>query len=368
MIEQRSVAVRRRMQLLHQIREQLDVQLIDLDQLLDALFVALMVRNRVMSVRDADLAIGAVAAVAAHHERRHARHVGLPGNHLEIDHELGIVHVVVGHRARPFHVRQLRQHVAVFGNLDAALDVAHRVEVFVELALVARADLALQPRDAAGHVIEDALLIVEPRAPRGRIGAVVIAEQALEHRARIDLGRQRAGFGPPRHRHVRAGVSRVAIAGERLRLEAELHRRQLRVFAERFRRNLIGRDAKLEVRAAGLVRMHAGQERRRRPRVIARPVAKRASVRLREPAEHHDVLPIRLERLHRRAELEVRADGLGRPHELARALLGAADDAVWRVDVSEPHRRLSRGPRRRRRHGGKHRVEHGQGQCRPEAS
>src|SRR5688572_32005945 len=58
-----------------------------------------------------------------------------------------------------------------------------------------------------------------------------------------------ARFGPPRHRHVRAGVSRVAVTGERLRLEAKLQRRQLRVFAERLRRNLIGRDAQLEVRA-----------------------------------------------------------------------------------------------------------------------
>ena len=30
------------------------------------------------------------------------------------------------------------EHVAVFGNLYTALDIAHRVEVFVELPLVAR--------------------------------------------------------------------------------------------------------------------------------------------------------------------------------------------------------------------------------------
>jgi hypothetical protein len=37
--------------------------------------------------------------------------------------------------------------------------------------------LPLQPRQAAGHVIEDALLGFESRHPRLRVGAVTVAEQ-----------------------------------------------------------------------------------------------------------------------------------------------------------------------------------------------
>ena len=77
-IEQRTVAVVRLLQLLHQVREERRVKLVDLDQLLDALGILLVMRNRVVAVGDADFAIGAVAAVAAHRERRDARHVGLP--------------------------------------------------------------------------------------------------------------------------------------------------------------------------------------------------------------------------------------------------------------------------------------------------
>ena len=83
---------------------------------------------------------GAVAAVAAHRERRDARHVGLPRDDLQIHHQLAVLLVVVRNRARPLHVRQLHRDVLLFGALNAPLDVAHRFEVFVELPLVAGAE------------------------------------------------------------------------------------------------------------------------------------------------------------------------------------------------------------------------------------
>src|SRR6185295_15504285 len=104
-----------------------------------------------------------------------------------------------------------------------------------------------------------------------------------------------------------AGVARIAVAGERLRLEAELERRQLGVLAELLRRDLIGGDAQLEIGAAGLARVDAGQERRGGARVVARAVAERPAVDLRQAAEDVEVLAVRLERLHRRAEFEIRA-------------------------------------------------------------
>ena len=103
-----------------------------------------------------------------------------------------------------------------------------------------------------------------------------------------------------------------------------------------------------EIGAARLVRVDAGEERGRRARVIARSIAQRAAVGLREPAEDDHVFAIGLERFQRGAELEIGAHRLRRPQVLARALLGAADDPVRRVDVPEPHRlhRLARLPRR----------------------
>ena len=134
---------------------------------------------------------------------------------------------------------------------------------------------------------------------------------------------QRAGRPTPRHRHVRARVARVAVAGERLRLQPELERRQLRVLAELLGRDLIGGNPQPEIGAAGLVRMHAGQERRGRARVVARAVAERPPGDLRQPAEHVDVLAERLERLHRRAELEFAPTVFG-VHMNGRGLLSHA--------------------------------------------
>src|SRR5205814_4984910 len=56
-VEQRAVAVLRRLELVEQICELLDVELIDLGDLLDLLFIARMVREAVMAFRDADLGI-----------------------------------------------------------------------------------------------------------------------------------------------------------------------------------------------------------------------------------------------------------------------------------------------------------------------
>jgi hypothetical protein len=57
--------------------------------------------------------------------------------------------------------------------------------------------------------------------------------------------------------------------------------------------------------------------------VVAGTVAERAAGDLRQAAEHVELIAIRLEHLHRRAELEVRACRLRRPHERLRALSDA---------------------------------------------
>ena len=364
-VEQRAVAVGRRLQLLEQIREHRDVELIDLDQLLDTLGIILVVRNGMVPVGNPDLAIGPVAAVAAEHERSHARHVGLPRDHLHVDHELCVLPVVVRDRARPLDARKLQRQVLLFGQLDPPLDVADGLEIFLELVFVAAAKRHAQPRETGGDIVEHAFLVLEPGQASGSIRAVAIPEQPLEDGPWIDLGRQRAGRSAPRHGHVRARVAGVAVTGERLRLQPELERGQLGVLSELLGRDLIGGDPEVEIGAAGLVRMDAGEERRGRARVVARAVAERPPVYLRQPAEHVDVLAERLERLHGRTELEVRAHRPGCPHERARALLARTDDAIGRVDVTQSNRRRRPAERGRPRH---HRVEQRQRQRRPEAS
>ena len=70
------------------------VEDVDLDDLADLLGIALMVRDRVMRIAEADFGIGAAAHLMADLEGADARHVGLPGEHLQIRHQP----VVVGER------------------------------------------------------------------------------------------------------------------------------------------------------------------------------------------------------------------------------------------------------------------------------
>ncbi len=114
----------------------------------------------------------------------------------------------------------------------------------------------------------------------------------------------------------------------------------------------------MKVGAARLIWMHAGEERRGGAGVIAGTIAKRAPVDLSQPAEHVDVFAVRLQRLHRGAELEILPCRFGRPHERPRALVRRADDAVRRVDVAQADRGLGRSEGRERRH---HRIQQRQG-------
>ena len=54
----------------------------------------------------------------------------------------------------------------LLGHLDAALHVANRVGVFVDLALILRPELLLQVRQLSGHRIENALVLLQARVSR----------------------------------------------------------------------------------------------------------------------------------------------------------------------------------------------------------
>ena len=136
---------------------------------------------RVVPVGDADVAVRPVAAGAAQHERDHARHVGLEGDHLQVHHQLGVIFERFRRGIGPLHRRNLHLGVLLLGLLDAPLDVADRFQVLAELVAVARAELGLQPVDAARDVVENAALFLQRGQARRRIGALAIAEQAFEH-------------------------------------------------------------------------------------------------------------------------------------------------------------------------------------------
>ena len=210
---------------------------------------------------------------------------------------------------------------------DAPLDLAHVVHVLGQLRLRSRApEPRCRSRALSRDGVEDAGVLLQPRAPLLRRGAVA-AEHPLEHDARVDLHRQRLRRRAPADRaHVRAEeIAGAAAEVARVILGRKLHRRERRALPDLLRDDLIDRRPELEHAALG-------RERAAQPHRGARRVAVLAVVG--QVGQHGDVLPERLERLEDRRELEVGA--------LLRRRPLAHDRAVRHVDEAEARRRSRR--------------------------
>ena len=88
----------------------------------------------------------------------------------------------------------------------------------------------------------------------------------------------------------RPGVARIAVADGPRIVASELERGEPRRRTDVLRRDLVDRDAVLDVGAGGLAGMDAGQVRGGRAGVIARAIAERHAVPVREAREDRHVL------------------------------------------------------------------------------
>ena len=195
----------------------------------------------------------------------------------------------------------------MFGLLDAALDVAHRFGVLVDLGLVLRPERLPQAGQLVVDRIENALVLAQPRLARGTIGAAAVAEQFLEHRARVELHRQRLRLAAPRQR-VRVDAAEIAGAGAGVvrRIHRQFERPQLCLAREMPGQQLIHRDIGDDLDFVASASCRAGQKRSRRAGVNVVPV------RLEARQDQHLVAK-RRERLENRRHLEVGARGLREP-------------------------------------------------------
>ena len=205
--------------------------------------------------------IGPRAQLRRQHERDDARQIGLQREHLQIEHDSRVRFEAVGRAGRLLHDRQLARALFL-GALNTALDVANRFDVLRQLLPVARSEVALQPRQLAGHRIQDASIRRQSRQAFAAVRASGITEQPLEDRTRIVLHRQRRGRPAPAERgRVGATEAGIACSGELRRIQTEFERGELRLLPELARGNLVDRNARLEVCALGRLDVDAGEER-----------------------------------------------------------------------------------------------------------
>ncbi len=206
----------------------------------------------------------------------------------------------------------------------------------------------LKVRRLLGNRVEQALLLLRAHRAIGRRAG--LAEQPLEHHARVDFHRQRSRRRAPRNRvevgAAEPGRARADIPGEVLGRHFERRKRGL--LADLLRHDLIDRRVRQHVLGFGPLRPHAGQVAAHADRVIADLAA---GMRPRQVLHDDERVLERLERLQDRGELEAVAGFLR--EELV------DDRPVGDVDRAEAQaRRRARGleprQRRQRRH---HRVE-----------
>ena len=200
-----------------------------------------MVRQRMEGIRDADEVVRLVADLGGHHEGRHAREVALECQRDEIEHQLQVLIEIArnaGRRVRQVDLRRVTPRKL----LHAPLDLAHRLEVVPEHRLVARAEAALQIRRIPVHQIQHAAVFA--REQLALVRRIALSEQLLEQLAGIVLHRQRRRRCPERNRlAVAAAVVAVTRPLAATLFRPDFQRRQWRVHADVFRRDLVRGDA-----------------------------------------------------------------------------------------------------------------------------
>ena len=185
------------------LRKHEGVVRLNLHQLVLLLRVVAVMRQRMESFGDPQIGIGPHARFVIHRERDHAGDVGLERERHQIEHQLEVLGDV-GRRADGSVGNLERRHVGFLGHLHPAFDLAHRVEVVADDHAVADAEARLQARRLRLHAIEDAAGLLEDGG--ALLVGVALAEQLLEHRARVAFLGQRLRRRPPGE--PRAGLRR----------------------------------------------------------------------------------------------------------------------------------------------------------------
>src|SRR5262249_5185816 len=116
-------------------------------------------------LRNSDLRIWPSILFAAIHERDDACQVALECEQLQVVEKFYMRLETIGNAFWPLHVRRLFR--ALFLSvLDSSFDVTKRLEVIVNLSIVAGAKSSLQRSHTFGHRIQNARSCFKPPAPK----------------------------------------------------------------------------------------------------------------------------------------------------------------------------------------------------------
>lgn len=186
MFQQVAIALGSGLQFVEELGEEGHVELVDLRHALDLGGVIAVMRKRMMRIRDTDLGVGPVAGLAGELEGDDTRDVALKGQHLEVEHQPGMVGIGGRHADGAVEIRQRILLCSSLGLLNATLDLTDGVEVLRQPGAVAGTEFALELVEVAGEGIQQAGAALEGGAAFGP--AAALAEEVLEHDTRVGLG------------------------------------------------------------------------------------------------------------------------------------------------------------------------------------
>ena len=173
----------------------------------DLLRVVAVMRHRVMRLGDADLRVRPLADLARHHEREHARDVGLVRERQQVEHQLDVLVERLRHADRRVGHRDRRSSPASRPAGCAARSRGRCRGTRSSRARSRAPEPALQVASTSS-LTESRMLLSAACAPTRCAARARPAEQPLEHHARVDLHRQRRRRRLPRDRvHVGAAVA-----------------------------------------------------------------------------------------------------------------------------------------------------------------
>ncbi len=267
-IEQRRIAFFGRLQFLDPRGELARLIAIDLRHLLHQVGHIAVMRERVMAVGNADLAVRPRGALMRDQKRDDAREIGLEGDGHHVGHQLEVFGEVGRHAVGLLHMR-IDLGVVRFRFRDLPFDFANGREILVELAPVRGSEISLQLSGVVGDEIENAA--AEPGLARAGFGGEndSVAEEPLEQGARVENRRQRLCLTFPRKVvGVGAGVTRIAVAGLARVFHSQFEGWKPGLLSDLACHDLVERDAGLDV-DQGFARLDAGQIGRTAASMIA---------------------------------------------------------------------------------------------------
>ena len=303
--------------------------------------------QRVMAVGDPEFAIRARRSFVGHQEGDDAGLVGLESDRHHVGHHAEVLGEIGRDAVGLVHVR-VDLRVVLLGAIDLAFYFADGREILVEFALVCRSEGRFELVCVVGDEVENAAAILRLAQALFRSHGKPFAEQALKKGPGIENRGHRLGLAAPGEIvGVGAGVAGVAVTGLAGVFHAEFKRREAGLFADFVRDQLIEGNAGLNIHER-LLHLHAGEVGPGAAAVIAGAIEQGAAGVVRQVAELEDVFFEGFERLQRARQFLEFA--------FIRRIPPVHDHAVRHIEERHANRRLRRG-----RHGGRHRVQEGQG-------